>query len=508
MRSSLRSALLALACVSALAGCAQSRDLVVVDVPAVGESVTASIGATGGRIELAGLEITVPPGALAETTTITVTTTDETPPSWLRPSSPVLRFEPEGLSFATPIEVRIPFRGDSRTATVFWSAREGDAYVPRATRIEGAVAIAESTHFSQAFVGSACEGEDCCDQANGQLDVLLMVDNSNSMAEEQAALTAQIPRLARALASGDSDGDGVQDFPALESVRVGVISSDMGTGGADVPTCGSGSSGVLFGDDGVLRTAGPSHVPGCATSYPAFAEVGADSSASELESFVAQVSCVANLGTGGCGFEQPLEAVLKALTPSSSSIRFLGGTSGHGDGANDGFVRDDSMLAMILLTDETDCSAEDAGLFDPSSPTYMSVDLNLRCFSFPDAVHPTDRYVDGLLALRDQPADLIFATVSGVPVDAAEGAPSLDALLEDPRMQEAIDPAMPTRLAPSCNVPDVGIAFPPRRIVQVARDLESAGGQGVVGSICQSDYTPVIDAILRRVASRARGECR
>ena len=105
----------------------------------------------------------------------------------------------------------------------------------RATRVEGGLAIAESTHFSQAVVGSACEGDDCCDQANGQLDVLLMVDSSGSMAEEQAALAAQIPRLARALATGDANGDGVQDFPALESVRFGVVSSDMGTGSDFVP---------------------------------------------------------------------------------------------------------------------------------------------------------------------------------------------------------------------------------------------------------------------------------
>ena len=509
MRSSLmtgvRSLLLAIGCIVALAGCAQSRELVLIEVPAVGESITATVGASGGQLELAGVEITVPPGALAETTTITVTATDEAPPSWLRPSSPVLRFSPEGLSFLTPIEVRIPFRGDRDTATVFWSAREGDAFVPRATRIEGNVAIAESMHFSQAFVGSACEGEDCCDQANGQLDVLLMVDNSNSMSEEQVALAMQIPRLARALATGDSDGDGVQDFPALESVRVGVVSSDMGVGGFPVPTCDGGTAGALFGDDGVLRTAGAPHIPGCATSYPPVAEAGADSSAAELEAFVSQVSCVATIGTGGCGFEQQLESVLKALTPSSSSIAFLGGTSGHGDGANAGFLRDDSMLAVVLVTDETDCSAANAEIFDPANPAYSSVDLNLRCYTFADQVHPTDRYVDGMLALRDDPADLIFATISGVPTDLA-GAP-LEDVLDDPRMQESIDPSMTTRLSPSCNVPGVGIAMPPRRIVQVARDLDDAGAQGVAGSICQEDFTPVIDALLRSVASRARGEC-
>ena len=43
-------------------------------------------------------------------------------------------------------------------------------------------------------------------------------------------------------------------------------------------------------------------------------------------------ACLATLGTGGCGFEQQLKAVRKALTI-------------HADGANAGFVRDDSLLA-------------------------------------------------------------------------------------------------------------------------------------------------------------------
>ncbi|UJR79002.1 hypothetical protein [Sandaracinus amylolyticus] len=489
---------------AALNGCSQSHDRV--ELPALGETAEIMVGPTGGTITLTGVEITIPPGALASDRQVRVTVVDETPPSWLRPSSPILRFEPEGLEFDRPIEVRIPFTGDARTATVFWSQREGDAFVPRTTRIEGRVAIAESTHFSQAFVGSACEGDDCCDQANGQLDVVLMVDNSNSMSEEQAALAAQIPRLARALASGDANGDGVQDFPALESVRVGIVSSDMGVAGGSIPTCESGSGGAMFGDDGVLRIHGNTSLPGCDPTYPAFAEVGADSTSAEIEGFVRHVSCVGTIGTGGCGFEQQLESMLKAVTPATSPLRFFDDTTGHADGANAGFVRDESMLAVIMLTDEDDCSVLDPGLVAVDGE-YASVDLNLRCHSFPEAVHDTQRYVDGLLALRDQPADVIFASVAGVPTDALVGDPSLDTILADARMQSVVDPEMPTRLTPSCEVPGVGNAFPPRRIVEVARDLESAGAYGVVGSICQDDFTPVIDAILRSVASRASGEC-
>ncbi|MCZ7679046.1 MAG: hypothetical protein M5U28_09955 [Sandaracinaceae bacterium] len=71
-------------------------------------------------------------------------------------------------------------------------------------------------------------------------------------------------------------------------------------------------------------------------------------------------------------------------------------------------------------------------------------------------------------------------------------------------MAERVDPAEPNRLVPSCQVPERGMAFPPRRIVEVAREL---GPTSVVQSICQEDFTPVIDAILTRVAARVSGSC-
>ena len=60
-------------------------------------------------------------------------------------------------------------------------------------------------------------------------------------------------------------------------------------------------------------------------------------------------SCIAALGTGGCGFEHQLASVRHAL-------------GGDADGVppeNQGFLRDDALLAIVLITDEDDCSAPD-----------------------------------------------------------------------------------------------------------------------------------------------------
>ncbi len=333
---------------------------------------------------------------------------------------------------------------------------------------------------------------------SSQVDLLFIVDNSNSMTEEQAQLAAQLPSFVETLRNPpDSDGDGEADFPPIDDLHVGVVTSDMGTGGFLVPTC----SEPNFGDDGVLRTTGNTAIMGCSATYPPFLNYTAGD---DPAAFAAEVGCVAVAGTGGCGFEQQLEAALKAVTPSTSDITFAMGTTGHADGANAGFLRPASMLGVILVTDEEDCSALDPELFDPSTAVYTG-DLNLRCFSYPGAVHPIDRYIDGFRALRSDRPDLFtFVAIAGVPADLAPAAVTdpdeMDAILADPRMAEEIDPEMPTRLRPSCDEPGIGLAFPPRRLVGVARAFP---GQSVVASICQRDWTVPVQTISDTVGRRA-----
>jgi hypothetical protein len=183
-------------------------------------------------------------------------------------------------------------------------------------------------------------------------------------------------------------------------------------------------------------------------------------------------------------------------------------TRGHADVENAGFIRGDSALAIILLTDEEDCSFADAELANPASAIYPG-DLNLRCFSYSSAVHPIQRYVDGYLAQRPNPDLFIFAAIAGVPPDLVSDtdAISYDVILADPRMQEMPDPTMPTRLTPSCNVVGTGIAFPPRRIVRVAQELDMRGASAVVQSICQRSYAAALDLIIEKIANALGGAC-
>lgn len=363
-----------------------------------------------------------------------------------------------------------------------------------------------------------------------KVDLLFMVDNSNSMTEEQASLTAEFPTLVNILASGDfdqdgddaSDGeDGDEDFDPVRDLNIGVVTSDMGTGGFTVPTCARSD----FGDDGILRTQGRTDIAGCMATYPSFLNFRPDSGGNPAD-FARDVACVATTGTGGCGFEQQLEATLKALSPSVPTTwtadgfaapTFFRNTFGHADTNNDGFVRNDSVLAVILVSDEEDCSARDPELFNPSSATYGATDLNLRCFAHADAaLHPVSRFVDGLIQLRNRSGLLIFAPIVGIPVDLtpAPGArPNYDALVsEDPairddRMEERVDPSMPSRLQPSCNVPGRGVAFPPVRIVRVAQRLEALGAGVTVQSICQESFRGALVEVIRQIKSALGAAC-
>ncbi|MGE0790631.1 MAG: hypothetical protein AB7S26_33440 [Sandaracinaceae bacterium] len=347
-----------------------------------------------------------------------------------------------------------------------------------------------------------------CVEASG-VDLLFVVDNSNSMAEEQANLAARLPDLVTALIMPpDRDGDLEPDWLPARDLRVAVTTVDMGTGGFTVPTCAN----AQFGDDGILRTIGNTEIPGCSMMVPRFLEFDPAGATTPSE-FASQVSCVTSVGTGGCGFEQQLEATLKAISPNAPTAAtgpayappaFFMDTRGHALDANAGFVRDDSLLAVVLVTDEDDCSASDPELYNMASSVYTA-DPNLRCAVYPEAMHPVSRYVDGLAGLRALRPDLFaFAVIAGVPPDLAVERPTdaeYAALLADPRMIPMPDPANPQRLVTSCNEAGTGLAFPPQRIVQVARGL--GGYRTTIQSLCQDDFTDVSAALARLFGERA-----
>ncbi|MFK7984656.1 MAG: hypothetical protein AB8I08_01410 [Sandaracinaceae bacterium] len=329
-----------------------------------------------------------------------------------------------------------------------------------------------------------------CEPRPVNVDLLLMIDQSGSMAQAQQLLREALGPFIEALAAGDLNQDGIRDFPAVESLQIGVITSDLGDYGAGNATCSP------MGDDGVLLTEHRGDVSGCAPS--GYAPVQEYVRGEPRDVFVNNVECLSTVGINGCGYEQQLDAVLKSLTPSESTIEFHNGLAGHGTVANAGFLRDDSVLVTLLVTDEDDCSTHNAELFDRDRLEFGA--LNQRCFNNPSELLPTSRFSAGLLALRDAPEDLIFAGIIGAPSTAPLLTPAQ--LLADPAMSQSW-PEGQGRMTPACMRAGVQ-GDPGRRYVQVAQEIDAAGGNVTIHSICEPSFSGVSIALLQRLAPRLR----
>ncbi|AKF04955.1 hypothetical protein DB32_002104 [Sandaracinus amylolyticus] len=337
------------------------------------------------------------------------------------------------------------------------------------------------------------------------VDLLVVLDDSSLGRIDE--VNGAIARLTRSLATGDRDGDERRDVPALP-LRVAVVTSHLGAAGHDVPSCTDGRFGAS-GDDGAPRPGDPS----CGGSSPVITFEPGD----DADAFVDAVRCAARVGTSGCGWEQPLEAALKALAPTPDAADlvhprvpplFREGT-GHGFAEYEPFTYP-PVLAVVIVTDEDDCSVEDVSLFDPAA--YDGEPLETRCRDHRDALYSIARYVEGehgetgLLGLRWSPDDVFVAALVGAPLDALEpdGGGGYDAVLAHERMQLVADPTQPSRVLPSCSGSGI-TALPPRRIVEALDALDDARVPTFLRSICAPDLEPSFDALGDALGDRILG---
>jgi len=299
----------------------------------------------------------------------------------------------------------------------------------------------------------------------GDVDLLFVIDDSRSMKDEQEALGEQIEQMVSTLATGDVDGDGVQDQPAVWSLNVGVVSTNLGGAGA------AEEDGACAASDGGQLLARHAFDP--ATDDAAgFAEAVVDS---------------AVIGIEGCNVEQPLEAARIALT--------------EGD-----FLRDDSVAAVVLLTDEDDCSG--GGDLD------FGDNFGTTCAANAASLYPVERFVEDLRGLRDDPSKLVFAAIIGVEDDATvtdfgglvDGATTSLATAGDLDEEASSVPQICSNGSVDHRGREGG-AEPAPRILTVAKELDEAGAQVVVDSICAESYAGVIDDITRRIGDALAYSC-
>jgi hypothetical protein len=222
--------------------------------------------------------------------------------------------------------------------------------------------------------------------------------------------------------------------------------------------------------------------------------------------------------SSGCGFEQPLEAALKALAPHNSEISFTHG-EGHGDRENAGFLRDNSLLVVVVVTDEDDCSTTDYGIFDPQNEQNRQNGINVACHLSEDKLFDVERYVDSLKNLRPDNDNVIFTVIAGVQKEMTQedyraqydlttdaGAKMYydDMLASDVLQVHTTEFApMQQRIAPSCTTagssgPSLE-ATPPRRLLEVAKGF---GARSVVGSLCDSEFGSTAGNLIRAIGEQ------
>lgn len=128
--------------------------ILILTLQACGDSGTkpTQIGPSGGTLSVGGAELVVPPGALSQPTSLSLTQTSDAAPAGYALRSPLYRLGPDGLTFATPATIRLPVSGNAAGAQIYLS-RAGGGYEALQTTLTGSTASASISHFSAVFVG-------------------------------------------------------------------------------------------------------------------------------------------------------------------------------------------------------------------------------------------------------------------------------------------------------------------------------------------------------------------
>ena len=364
------------------------------------------------------------------------------------------------------------------------------------------------------------------------VDFLFVIDNSNC-GGRQERLIGQFDVLLEALGKLE-DG--------LPNVRFGVVSTDLGAGpyasncapiGGDAgrllhrapvgSTCSppedtfidvQSTDGALSGNIANVDTPNEG-APGCqglldeATPVPAPGDTAID-----LCDIHAAFKCIANLGTDGCGFEQPLEAARMALTCIDEKTC-----------TNPDFLRAQALLAIVFLSDEDDCSARDGTVFNPQQ-TMVSSELgafnSYRCFEFGVTCEPAiDR--SGTQTLDNCRAKIVedvgdsIANLKLFPIKPyydffsalkPEGRVVMAAITGPHNPGDTVSTTTNASLAPdlepSCTGPYSGdAAYPAIRIHELVRRF---GDNGIILSevngglgICASDFAPALTGLAEAI---------
>lgn len=330
-------------------------------------------------------------------------------------------------------------------------------------------------------------------EVNRQLDILFVIDDSDSMKEEQDSLAANFDRFISVLEQIEG---------GLPDVHIGVVSTDMG---ADprIPRCNAS-------DEGAFQFAPSEDCPlgeNFSLDGSFIKDVASEDGTARVTNYEGELkdvfSCIAKLGILGCGFEMPLESMRQGLMNPP-----------------EGFLRPDAFLAVIFITDEDDCSTDDYGMFD-TEDTDINGQLgpldSFRCFEFgvqcalPENVdvretgikeectaredspymYGVQEYVDFLKELKPSPYQIIVAGIIGDP----------EPVEVDTKTSQAGE--LKLTLKPSCESAS-GEAAPAIRLQEF---LTAFRERNTVSTICNEDLSDALTVVAQLLAKVIGNPC-
>ena len=278
------------------------------------------------------------------------------------------------------------------------------------------------------------------------VDILYMIDNSSSMADKQQVLAASLPQLLAQLAQPncvDSSGQilgisqltatgptcaaGKLEFKAINDIHIGIVSSSLGDHGANTlctpgnstqytdPNTGTQimyppdvndmgrllgtsarGSAVLQKDSAIVQSSNVKLDPKGFLAWGA-ANLSSLPTSGDLDSATAAFKdMVMSTGQMGCGYEAQLESWFRFLVdpvpPVYPIVKVQNATSRTGVddvllAERAAFLRPNSLLLVVMLTDENDCSIRDTDVGWVAATTSSSIPTG----SPTCATNPNDR---------------------------------------------------------------------------------------------------------------------
>jgi len=336
-----------------------------------------------------------------------------------------------------------------------------------------------------------------------KLDMLFVIDDSPEVRLPQDNLIRNFPSFLTRL----------MDPPGLPDLHIAVISTDMGAGDGSIASCDAtgGKNGVFqHTARGTCMSTGLD--PGA--TYIADNGLVRNYTGNLADVF----TCIAALGEQGCGFEHQFAATLRALGADGRPAPL----------ENQGFLREDAYLVIIMLTNEDDCSAPASTFYDTTTNANLASPLgpaqNFRCNEFGhlcNGVKPPRLAPNGSVDDAVTLDGCVSAESAGMLIPVGDVVAALRTVKPFPDQQIVVAaiagppapytvhwhaPYVGTDTGPwphmthSCNGTDGSFADPSVRIAQWAG---SYGDNGIFLSICDTNWAPSLDRIAALLSSSA-----